>query len=1820
MKLKILNILLLLLFLFPLTFAYSPNFLQSSVHYFGEQINFGLSGTLPMDTNYIQLTISDDQNLIFSQNIDVTQITYIFYIFPPFIDTNLFNVVYSFFNDSNNLIDSKRYELFLLSPPIISNYFFCNNLTCSESKTYFYETEDIYLMTSHKNLAQFFDINIFDYNNVQIYSLTSQSLPLKLTLSEGFYTFNINANYNNHIFPKTIFLNIVDINYVPEDLFAPVPLAIDVNEGLIDFSVQGGVNTPSDSQDITESIDIQQPKKDFTWVYIIIIIIIILAIILISSRKQQETPRRLQRKIQMFFILFILCIFFIPQVHADNQTRTYEYKDLEISYDSLTKLFPTPKIINLYITPSSPINSVVVPLIFDEDIKPVIENPNISSDGKITVNLLDVYLLDKNKYITFINNFYKNENQGNEIPSLLIDAKEVLEYYKLHPIETKLELYQRTKQELEKQFDKDAINYLIYHNILVPKKILMQIAYNSTSPFSKEQNFQTNVLYDGFFVNESSLLNINYINDGLIAYIPSPNNQEAIQLISQEKGWDTLPLGIKDINDFQNVNYVNYVIDLSPKPNILNNSFLIYPVFTNYSLDKKTASFNFCFPYSFSCMKQDIILDGKINLGVNIDQFLNSLSYVEKPQQSITMTPNINKIATKAYVIDNYLNLDIFYLTNLSEQNNVSITKLSKDQETQIKSFSIKYFGEKNKQYLFKINNSDIVFSDQNYSVILLDELHNILNIFIFKKNNNGFDILYLPFNYNKETFVWQINSQENNTYLKEYNFDKKTVSFNLYETLSSGQKVIKDIISLPICNEYILEANDLYIFQKKAGQFVFYNRQSQKKSIPTKKFYNLEMPIFSKMYLTEETGEVKYITTYAEGMYPLNLQETLPDTIIPENIQQLYLERQKYLDMTYKDEISIQFIAFDKLRNVLQLNIDNILFEYDYGTKKMYSPLIEPDLLDNINLIDIQLPDPTITTTIYDLKNMPSTSKKGKLKVTNFLDNSIDIGTYNIYFSPFSKYAFDDLNYNSFTNTLSLPSDYLGHIYLSSKNFSNQTGDSIINLQANIDKQYNIVDCNFIPNTQFSIEFLINNKQYNFPSDFKDINRDDFINQFITSNSIFQKYFSNLPFNINFLNINNNEIYTVIIDDKNDVIKLYRIIPQEFKYYTYVFSSSGVLDITQSSKYDNGVISSLNIFDISYVKLKNITYPTFSYNCVSKYPKSIKKTSIPFAGTYTLDNSTLHFFNYMYRWDLISSASFEQYSQEQLITPIFVPFDFVFEVDSNGSRRAINVTKNSLDENKSILIDNKLIDFDTSSVLQQNLNFSIELPISFKSQLANNNASKTLFSTRSQIIQALKTQNNKYDYLLLIGDKYQIPELSNISWYKHTQPFENTYDVFPIDYYYANRIPFIEEEWFTSHYVNVGRLPFSDKNSLFSYFTDLPFIMQENADNIFVAYSDNKKIILPERDIYDLLNLGVSPVITIYNSSSSPVSTLLDNDNYNSMYPNLKYIIDPDTTKLISYILAKDLDTFAFHTHGSPFGFATANGSFKSIYLPTFKENRLGVFARSCNTGIGLGETMIKYGAKYYAGYVLPAVSYESLYLVGKDDDATAIGELLTNYINYYHSYYPDAKQYFPFILLGDPSIFVNTFDVTVPTIDSSVDQISIIFPPLNKNIGYIQDLHLSSQYNKNKYNASFIAKNYFYLDANLQQLLVNKEIGVVEDYFKDQNVGLWKAIGLINTNGNNYYLIQEVGYPLYYNISDAKFNEKYDSYFKKNMTFDIFDTNHFAEIYINNKFILKTKEPIVYSVNTEHRSMYFSITFDEFFDLVKEGIFEYPWEIRVS
>ena len=219
------------------------------------------------------------------------------------------------------------------------------------------------------------------------------------------------------------------------------------------------------------------------------------------------------------------------------------------------------------------------------------------------------------------------------------------------------------------------------------------------------------------------------------------------------------------------------------------------------------------------------------------------------------MTPNINKIATKAYVIDNYLNLDIFYLTNLSEQNNVSITKLSKDQETQIKSFSIKYFGEKNKQYFFKINNSDIVFSDQNYSVILLDELHNILNIFIFKKNNNGFDILYLPFNYNKETFVWQINSQENNTYLKEYNFDKKTVSFNLYETLSSGQKVIKDIISLPICNEYILEANDLYIFQKKAGQFIFYNWLAQKKIVPTKT-YSILNAYFSKMFLNEETGK----------------------------------------------------------------------------------------------------------------------------------------------------------------------------------------------------------------------------------------------------------------------------------------------------------------------------------------------------------------------------------------------------------------------------------------------------------------------------------------------------------------------------------------------------------------------------------------------------------------------------------------------------------------------------------------------------------------------------------------------------------------------------------------------------------------------------------------------------------------------------------------------------------------------------------------------------------------------------------------------------
>ena len=223
----------------------------------------------------------------------------------------------------------------------------------------------------------------------------------------------------------------------------------------------------------------------------------------------------------------------------------------------------------------------------------------------------------------------------------------------------------------------------------------------------------------------------------------------------------------------------------------------------------------------------------------------------------------------------------------------------------------------------------------------------------------------------------------------------------------------------------------------------------------------------------------------------------------------------------------------------------------------------------------------------------------------------------------------------------------------------------------------------------------------------------------------------------------------------------MYRFIPQEFRYYTYVFDSSGFLDIAQSNKYDNGIISSLNIFDVSYVRLRNITFPVFSYTCTSKYPKPITRTSIPFDGTYTIDDSTLYFFNYMYRWDLLPSTNFEKYTQDQLITPIFVPFDFVFEVDTNGTRRTINVTKKSLDENKSILVGNKLIDFDTSSLTQQNLKFSIELPISFKSQLENNNLNKTLMSTRSQIIQILKTQHNKYDYLLLIGDKYQIPEFS---------------------------------------------------------------------------------------------------------------------------------------------------------------------------------------------------------------------------------------------------------------------------------------------------------------------------------------------------------------------------------------------------------------------------------------------------------------------------
>ena len=106
---------------------------------------------------------------------------------------------------------------------------------------------------------------------------------------------------------------------------------------------------------------------------------------------------------------------------------------------------------------------------------------------------------------------------------------------------------------------------------------------------------------------------------------------------------------------------------------------------------------------------------------------------------------------------------------------------------------------------------------------------------------------------------------------------------------------------------------------------------------------------------------------------------------------------------------------------------------------------------------------------------------------------------------------------------------------------------------------------------------------------------------------------------------------------------------------------------------------------------------------------------------------------------------------------------------------------------------------------------------------------------------------------------------------------------------------------------------------------------------------------------------------------------------------------------------------------------------------------------------------------------------------------------------------------------------------------------------------------------------------------------------------------MNLWKAIGLIHTTGDNYYLIQEIGYPLYYNISNTEFKNKYNSIVTDNK-------DHFADIYINNKFILKTKEPIVYSSNNEHNGLYISISIEEYLKLVKEGIFEYPWEIRIA
>lgn len=1798
MKFKKLNLILFLLFLtYSLYSQPIPLFIENNDNIsYGETIDLKLKN-INFDYDLIQIElISKETNepyFLLEYDEDNT-LLYLSHIY----NDNLI-IKFNFFKNLD-LINTFNFDIYV-KESLKNKYFFCD--LDDNCKNYFLPDESFYLKSKYFS-DDIYNIKIkFDgFLYLEEYS----KLPFKISLPEGLYSVLIskeNFNYDQKIV----------IGFKDDYKYKPYFFDDSLDNNLEETIIKGG------EEDII--------SKDRSFHIILIIIFLILIFILffvyknkrkkkdnkntfIKNEKNNLKNRREKRHFIKLFLIILFFLIFLPNIHSSDFLDG-TYTELEVTYKELEVLFPYPSLVNLNITPSKNQNHKYIPLIVPTTYVETNPIEGISKDVK------EVYFLTNKNTDAF--KLFKNQlydDQGFPVSSLAKEIGFILDFYYLNPVEDKLSLINRTYDNLTSVYDKVAVDYLINHKIIIPKPYLLKIEKEDffENYMEEKTDIYTINFKDQFLVDFKPIqLNVRYVYDGLITYFPNKDNFKGVDLIASEKGWDVLSVNSEDFKHRTSFFSFNNVFFKS-----LNTEFLI----TRFDYKKQNFSLEHIqheILHSFILNIEDIPFNGyKINL----------------------CNQEVNLILVKSNgIISDYLYFEYF-----STRFNLSPNfKYVLETENQIKNITL---PEISKTFLMSYN----ILDDTNYFLKINDDE--------FFLNENGFYFL------DDELIIIKTKLEENKMIVEFYLIDESQFrnKLNFFIKVKNNDVILKyfdlnsDILFRFKKNNYseidVIEIPKSYVKNIEWGDYLINLKTKDPKAIKNKKYeinflkefdfnYKLKKDLvklsFENPYhiIASDNLTNKLQDLIDEKKYLENTINLIDRNILPNLDKNDYFEKLIYVNgkinlfLKETDTILIKLIFYDNKNKVIYLNINEKIFEYDFKNDILSSP--------NLNLKDFFIEDFNEVPVKLNLNKwvLNDSNKDGNVKYIDFFTEDILVDYFNLTLKRNARLEsqIDFIDYIDFKNNFNnfLKNNLYDYIYRKGDVFSGK-GDYVPNeniislflqpsyrdfLTQNPGSKFNlkyipeIFECDFLTidqknyftlkvnNKLFTEEFIFNEDiniqqdgvsyTINFTLPFNFYGVDDnylILKMNFSKTQNFENYNKDIYFYLNsdgssnnFYSLNNNDIYYEI--KGNEFISDFEIIEINFPEYNYQCNFKKI-DFLEEIKLEpnkeyNGLVFSDWFTFTDYDSLDNVLK---------------RSKGIDLFGTYNEESNVYLIQNYTQK--------------------------YVFPDDLN--------------------INNYILGFNLNKMYNEEISFNLFYPDNLNKILKNE---INLFEKYSLIKNNIFNEgvDKSYTYGLIIGNKFTFPQQLTFNELLFSDA-GNSEAV--LDFCYFNRCKWDGINYDYKKDIYVGRLPFNNYKDVREYYSNLSF----NTKNPVISeiYYPDDEIIFYEEGLGVLNYLNINPnlffnsEILYFNKFSN-----LKNINYDpsTIYNNFNFYINPGNKHLDEAI--KKSDFVVIDTHGAKRFFKSKEESgFEDDYFfdieSDFFENRPGIFGNTCNSAFYFGESLIKSGVKFYFGFLYPVLTFIYTNPVYFNQEVS-LGHHLSNQIRYYHSYYLEKENesigvlenFYPFVLLGDPSFKINTFNLknndnlNYPVLFLGDDSIFINFKNrrLDGFLYYFKNISLKHSIRELTVNFERNTPNHITLtESDIQKILSEtKKYNQLDDikepiFLESLNADLdlnyyWFAgkISFLNENDNVYLTINEK-LPLVYDTSTIN---------KKNIEeYLINNQDLFLEVFINGRLVYEKDVSVDHHFNGFN--LFFNFTYKEFLYFINKGILDYDYQIRIK